>query len=249
MEIPSVSWEKYIPDSPDGKSWTSYVGAIAPVETKIVQSLEEKVLVNLRLGHLNSEERRVIENTCRNYQGIFYLKGDRLSCTNAIKYSINLIPGTSLINTRTYRLPEAQEREVDTQVSELLQDGIITESKSPWISPLLVVPKNKDASGEKKWRLVMDFRKLNKNSVGDAFPLPDIAEILDKLGGSKYFSCLGMVMAYHQIQVEQEDGEKTAFSTKNGHWECKRLPFGLKTSPIYVSTYGEHGVSSFWMMM
>jgi hypothetical protein len=75
---------------------------------------------------LNSEERRVIENTCRDYQDIFYLKGDRLSCTNTIKHSINVILGTSSINTRPYRLPEAQKREVDMQVSKLLQDGIIT---------------------------------------------------------------------------------------------------------------------------
>jgi hypothetical protein len=94
------------------------------------------------------------------------------------------------------------------------------------------VPKKENASGENKWCLVMDFHKLNENGVCDAFPLPDIAEILDQLGQSKYFSCLNMVMAYHQIQVEQKDGEKMAFSTKNGHWEYKSFPFGLKTSPF-----------------
>jgi hypothetical protein len=111
-----------------------------------------------------------------------------------------------------------------------LNEGIITESKSPWNSPLLIVPKKEDASGEKKWRLVVDFRNLNEKSVGDAYPLPDITEILDQLGQSKYFSCLDMVMGYHQIEVEEKDREKTAFSTKNGHWEYKRLPFGLKTA-------------------
>jgi hypothetical protein len=110
MEIPRVSWERYTPDSPDRKIWTSYVGAVAPVATKIGQSREEKVIANLRLGHLNSKERRVIENTCRDYQDIFYLHGDRLSCTNAIKHSINVIPGTNPINTRLYRLPEAQKK-------------------------------------------------------------------------------------------------------------------------------------------
>jgi hypothetical protein len=137
MEIPCIRWEKYTPDGPDGDICTSNVGAVAPVEKKIGQSREEKVIANLRLGHLNSEENRVIENTCRDYQDIFYLKGDRLSCTNAVKLFINVIPGTSPINTRPYRLPEAQKREVDTHVTKLLQEGIITESKSPWNSPLL----------------------------------------------------------------------------------------------------------------
>jgi hypothetical protein len=84
---------------------------------------------------------------------------------------------------------------------------------------------------EKRWRLVIDYRKLNEITVGDAYPLPDVTEILDQLGQSKYFSCIDMVMGYHQIEMASEDRAKTAFSTKEGHWEYQRLPFGLKTAP------------------
>jgi hypothetical protein len=94
-----------------------------------------------------------------------------------------------------------------------------------------VVPKKEDASGEKKWRMVEDFRKLNEKTVGDAYPLPYITEILDQLGQSKYFTCLDMVMGYPQTDLMEEDREKTAFSMKNGHWAYKRWPFGLKTAP------------------
>jgi hypothetical protein len=109
---------------------------------------------------------------------------------------------------------------------------VIEESNSPWNSPLLVVPKKDDASAENKWRLVVDFRKRNEKTVGDAYPLPDITEILDQLGKSKYFTCLEMVMGYHQIELTDGDKANTAFSTKSGHWEYKRLPFGLKTAPL-----------------
>ena len=78
---------------------------------------------------------------------------------------------------------------------------------------------------------MVDFRKLNEKTIGDAHPLPNITEILDQLGQSKYFSCLDMVMGYHQIELEEGEGPKTAFSTKQGHWEYKRFPFGLKTAP------------------
>jgi hypothetical protein len=64
--------------------------------------------------------------------------------------------------------------------------------------------------------LVVDFHKLSDSSVGDAYPLPDTTETLDQLGQSKYFSCLDMVMGYHQMEVEQKDTGKTAFSTRNG---------------------------------
>jgi hypothetical protein len=76
-----------------------------------------------------------------------------------------MVPGTTPLHARPYRLSD-QKKEVDTQVSELLQDRIITESKSPWNSPLVIVPKKEDACGDKKWWLVVDFRKLNDKSVG-----------------------------------------------------------------------------------
>ena len=77
----------------------------------------------------------------------------------------------------------------------------------------------------------MDFRKLNEKTVGDAYPLPDITEILDHLGQSKYFACLYMVMGYHEIELESGEGPNTASSKKQGRWEYRRLPFRLKTVP------------------
>jgi hypothetical protein len=72
---------------------------------------------------------------------------------------------------------------------------------------------------------------LNEKTIGKTYTLPEITEILDQLGQSKYFSCLGMVMGYHQIELAPGAVPKTAFSTKQGHWEYRRLPFGLKTAP------------------
>jgi hypothetical protein len=78
---------------------------------------------------------------------------------------------------------------------------------------------------------VVDFWRSNEKTIGDAHPLPDITEILDQLGQSKYFTCLDMVMGYHHIELEEGEGPKTVFSMKQGHWEYNRLPFGLKTAP------------------
>jgi hypothetical protein len=229
IEIPAIKWEEYkVEEREDSQK---YVGLVTPIRKEGVRNRADEILENLRLENLNPEERQVMENTCRDYHDIFYLPGDKLSCTTIVKHSINVIPDTSPINTRPYRLPESQKTEVDKQVGKLLKEGIVAESNSPWNSPLLIVPKKADASGEKKWRLVIDFRRLNEKTIGDVYPLPDITEILDQLGQSKYFSCLDLVMGYHQIELEQKDKEKTAFSTKGGHWEYNRLPFGLKTAP------------------
>jgi hypothetical protein len=80
-----------------------------------------------------------------------------------------------------------------------------------------VVPKKADARGQQKFRLVVDYRKLNGKTVGNAYPLPDITEILDQLRQAKYFSCLDLAMGYHQIYTGPKDIDKTAFSTKEGH--------------------------------
>jgi hypothetical protein len=194
------------------------------------QSRGERVMAKLRTDHHNREEKSLHE-LCFHYQDAIFLPGDKLSRTNAAMHTIELEPGVTPINTRPYRLPESQKEEVDRQVKQLLGEGIIAKSDSPWNSPFLVLPKKVDPDGKRKWRLVVDFCKLNEKTVGDAYPLPDIAEVLDHLGQSKYFSCLDMVMSYHQVELAPGEGPKTAFINKQGHWEHRRLPFGLKTAP------------------
>ena len=143
------------------------------------QDREKDIRTQLRLEHLNTEERKLLVQTCLDYQDIFYLPGDKLSSTDAARHTINVNPGTEPINTRPYRLPETQKSEVSKQVTKLLRDGIIEESVSQWNSPILVIPKKLDTSGQPKFRLVVDYRKLNKKTIGNAYPLSDITEIMD----------------------------------------------------------------------
>lgn len=88
-----------------------------------------------------------------------------------------------------------------------------------------------DASRKKKWRLVVDYRKLNEQTIDDRYPIPNISDILDKLGKSNYFTTLDLASGFHQIEVDPNDVPKTAFSTLNGLYEFKRMPFGLKNAP------------------
>lgn len=113
----------------------------------------------------------------------------------------------------------------------MLKEGIIRPSTSPWTSPIWVVPKKMDASGEKKWRLVVDYRKLNAKTINDKFPIPNISDILDKLGRCHYFTTLDLAAGFHQIKMDPADICKTAFSTEDGHDEYVRMPFGLKNAP------------------
>jgi hypothetical protein len=114
------------------------INTVSPVERD--PSWDERVMEQLRTEHLNQEERESLWAICFDYQDVFFLQGDRLSSTTAAKYTIRLEPGTVPINTRPYRLPESQKHEIESQVTKLLEEGIIEESNSPWNSPILVVP-------------------------------------------------------------------------------------------------------------
>jgi len=150
----------------------------------------------------------------------FTCNGDKLTCTSAAEHAIptSTIDPSRAINTKSYRILEIHKEELKRQIKQMLEDDIIQPRTSHWNSPILVIPKKMDASGKQKFRIVVDFRKLNDVTVGDSFPFPMISEILDTLGNSKYFSTIDCASGFLQILVKQEDRHKTAFSAAYGHY-------------------------------
>lgn len=133
--------------------------------------------------------------------------------------------------SKTNRYPYHLKNEIQIQIQKLLDNKIIRPSISPYSSPVWIVSKKLDASGKKKWRLVIDYRKLTEKTIEDKYPLPRIDEILDNLGRCTYFSTLDLAQGFHQIEMSTDSIEKTAFSVNNGHYEYVRMPFGLRNAP------------------
>lgn len=184
----------------------------------------------LRIDHLNPEEQEFITDLCMKFSDIFYLDGDNLTFTNEIKHQIDTNNAKPTF-TKSYRYPQIHKEEVKSQVNNMLNQGIIRHSISPWSSPVWVVPKKLDASGKQKWRVVIDYRKLNELTVDDKYPLPNISDLLDQLGKCQYFTTLDLASGFHQIEIAPSDIQKTAFTVENGHYEFVRMPFGLKNAP------------------
>lgn len=113
----------------------------------------------------------------------------------------------------------------------MLQQNIIRHSQSPWNSPLWIVSKKLDASGKQKWRIVLDYRKINEKTVDDRYPIPNITDLLDKLGKRLYFSTIDLTSGFYQIELDEDSIPKTAFNTEHGHFEFVRMPFRLRNSP------------------
>ena len=133
------------------------------------------------------------------------------------------------IYVKNYRTPESQKEEINKQIKSMVDENIIQNSVSPYNSPMLLVPKR--TGNVNKWRLVIDYRQLNKIISPDKFPLPRIDDILDTLGRAKYFSTLELKSGFHQIPLNTDSKKYTALSTNTGHYEFNRLPFGLNISP------------------
>ncbi|GFT24542.1 retrovirus-related Pol polyprotein from transposon 412 [Trichonephila clavipes] len=122
-----------------------------------------------------------------------------------------------------YKIPFNLRSEFRRQIADLEKAGIISKSNSQYNTPALFVKQ------KEKWRLVLDFRKLNEITLTQDFVIPTLDDILHEISGSNYFSALDMKSAFNQIPLHFADRHKMAFSTPDGEkYEFNRLCFGLK---------------------
>ena len=130
------------------------------------------------------------------------------------------------VTRRNYRQPHLLRQEAMRQVDNLLHQGVVEPSVSPWSAPVLMVPK-KDGS----YRFCVDFRGLNRVTSWSEYPIPRIDDCLESMNGAKIFTTLDLASGYWQVLLDHEDREKTAFSTQKGHFQFVTMPMGLKGAP------------------
>ncbi|GBG82300.1 hypothetical protein CBR_g34584 [Chara braunii] len=143
-----------------------------------------------------------------------------------IRHGITLEVGAVPPRGCIYRMSEEELEVLRAQLDDLLDKGWIRPSCSPYGAPVLFVrKKNKDL------RLCIDYRKLTAQTVKNVGPLPRIDDLLERLGGTTYFSKLDLKSGYHQIEIQPQDQYKTAFKMRYGHFEWVVIPFGLTNAP------------------
>ena len=131
------------------------------------------------------------------------------------------------VKQRYFPRNPAMQKIIHEQVQDLLEKGCIEPSHSPHSAPIVLVRKKNDT-----WRLCIDFRQLNDRSVPDAYPLPRINHILERLRNAKYISCLDLKNGYWQIPMEPDSKKYTAFTVPGmGLFQWKVMPFGLHSAP------------------
>ena len=123
------------------------------------------------------------------------------------------------------RVPPHKEEAYATEMKKMLEAQVIRPSRSAYASPVVLTGK-KDGST----RFCIDYRDLNARTKQDAFPLPHVQDILNRMHGSKWFSTLDLQSGFWQVKMDPNSEEYTAFVTPNGHWQWNRMPFGLKNA-------------------
>ncbi len=145
--------------------------------------------------------------------------------THLLQHDIKTPPGV-VVKQRPYRIPEARRQAIEEEIQQMLKLGVIEPSRSPWSSPIVLVPKP-----DGTLRFCNDFRHLNKVSEFDGYPMPRVDELLYRLGRARYISTLDLTKGYWQVPLSAEARPKSAFSTPSGHWPYRTLPFGLHGAP------------------
>lgn len=172
-------------------------------------------------GHVHPSTKAILTKYWHRFAARKGLPPDR-----GISHLIPEEPGSKPVYRPPHRLSPLEMAEVEKQVKELLLQGLIEPSNSPYGAPILFVGK-KDGG----LRMCCDWRKLNSQTIKTRYPLPRIDYLLDQLAGSVLFTALDLSAGYHQILIRPEDVPKTAFTTPFGHYQFKVMSFGLCNAP------------------
>jgi len=188
----------------------------------------QKVLTDLKFESTLTDfpvEREELRRMLERYLDAFSESDDDIGKVQTVEHRIETGEAPPARAKARFYSP-TQRKAIADEVEAYKKAGIVRPSSSPWASAVLIVKKS-DGSN----RLCIDYRHLNRVTVPDSFPLPNVRTLMEKLAGSKWFAALDVLWGYHNVPLEQKSIEKTAFIANDELWEFTRMPFGLSNAP------------------
>ena len=189
---------------------------------------QDRFLKSFHLEETDLEDDDVerVKNLLLEFQDIFSQGEFDIGHTQTVKHKIRLTDDVPFKQRHRY-IPPGMYQEVKDHLQQLLDCGVIEASSSPFASAVVLVRKRNGAL-----RFCVDYRQLNSHTVKDSYALPRIEEMMDHLSGAAYFSSLDMRSGYYQVDVDDGDKDKTAFTVGPlGFFQFRKLPFGLCNAP------------------
>ena len=187
--------------------------------------------VKIDEAYLTTEQLRIVKELLEQKGKVFASKNEAPG--KALNVTHHIDTGNSApVHQPKYRTSHQDRTTIASHIKDMLDKKIIEPSRSPWSSPIVLVPK-KDGT----IRFCVDYRKLNLVTKKDSYALPRIDEALALLNGNLYFSSLDCNAGYFQIPMEQSSKEKTAFITDQGLFQFNVMSFGLTNAPATFQRY------------
>ncbi|KIH62676.1 integrase core domain protein [Ancylostoma duodenale] len=209
---PEADWEKHIPQLP----------------TVVNPNYDIADEVDLSRAALNNAQKEQLRDIIRYHSKAFVGPDGHLGhYKGPIRHRIDLVDNAVIPTRKIYRVPLEKRQEIERQISEMLEQGIIRESTSPFCAPIVLVKKREANT----WRFTIDFRGLNAITKPQQSILPNIQDIIDLCANQCLYSSLDFQQGFHQIPLEEDHCERTAFACFLGAFEYVRMPMGLKGAP------------------
>src|SRR6266498_1010906 len=173
-------------------------------------------------NELSKEEQHQLNELLKEFEDIISIdENPKLGRTEIIKHEIRVTE--TPIKGRSYPVKDNKRKKwMKKEIERMLKDGIIKKSKSPWVSPVVLVSK-KDGS----IKFCVDYKKTNAITIVDAYPLPVVNDTIDKIGGKKYYTSIDLASGYWQVEVDENSQDITAFVTLWGLYQFNVMLFGL----------------------
>ena len=186
------------------------------------------ISVDIDNSNITQPDRSALLTFLRENRQAFAKDKSELGSSSVVTHTIDT-QGAKAVSQRFYRSSPDKRAEIDRQIEENLELGLIEPSTSEWRSPVVLVKK---ADGS--WRLCCDYRRLNTVTRPQSFPLPRLEDVWDAIGEKKatIFSTLDLSNGFNQLKMHPDSIHKTAFVTQNGQYQWKVLPYGLTNSPV-----------------
>lgn len=183
-----------------------------------------------RINHgpdLTADQEKKLDHLLDEYHDLFVTSNEEIGIVPFIQHHIDT-GNSQPIRSKPFRVSIVEQQKIQHLIDEMLEANVIRKSTSPWASPIVLVKKK----GTDDLRFCVDYRKLNKVTVVDPFPIPNMDAVLETLSGNKWFSKLDIKSMYWQVLMDQESQPKTAFVVHCGHYEFNVMPFGLVAAPM-----------------
>ncbi len=219
-------------DGRQGKNFAATVAVIEPSDADgvvddenlldLLYKTQEETYLDVNVNpDLTPQQTQDVKDLLKEFQDIFT---EKPGCTTLVKHKID-VTTKQPIRVKPYPMPYAKRKDVDDEVQKMLKANVIEESCSDYNSPIVLV-KKKDGSN----RFCIDFRQLNTVTKFDTEPMGSTEDIMAKLCDDKYFTKIDLAKGYWQIPMEEEAKPMTSFTTNNGSYQFRMMPFGLINS-------------------